>query len=223
MCQEFGEDIMRHIHDAPTQISEPYRINGRLFSDYICACGNKFTARTNHVTSGNTISCGCYSGKRTHGKSRTKLYNVWLNMKNRCINPNNAAYVNYGGKGIIVCQSWINDYQAFFDWSMENGYQEGLSIDRVNPEGNYDQSNCRWTDKITQNTNTRLIHITNKSGYRGVSFYAPSQKWRACIQVQNKTHHIGLFVDKKDAALVRDAYIITNKLPHPLNFKVINE
>ena len=76
-------------------------------------------------------------------------------MKQRCSNPNHKSYHNYGGRGIIVCDEWKNNYQAFYDWSMNNGYKEGLSIDRINNNGNYEPSNCRWTDKITQNNNTR--------------------------------------------------------------------
>jgi hypothetical protein len=180
-------------------------------------------ARHKHAVPAQIGEADKVNGKRTHGMSRTKLYSVWLSMKNRCVNSNDKSYKNYGGKGVIVCKSWRDDYQAFFDWSMENGYREGLSIDRINTDGNYEPSNCRWTDRLTQNTNTRLIHSTNKSGYRGVSFYATYQRWRASIQVCKKTHFIGYFDDATAAALARDAYVISNNLPHPLNFEVAYE
>lgn len=90
-----------------------------------------------------------------HGKYKTKLYTVYRNMKQRCLNPNNKAYQRYGGRGITICEEWLgkNGFMTFYRWAIENGYSEGLSIDRENNDGNYTPDNCRWVDSFVQNNN----------------------------------------------------------------------
>lgn len=78
-----------------------------------------------------------------HGKKNTRLYRIWLQMKNRCFNIRTNRYKDYGGRGITVCDEWKNDFTKFYDWSILNGYQENLTIDRINNDGNYEPSNCR--------------------------------------------------------------------------------
>ena len=90
-------------------------------------------------------SCGCHWIK--HGGEGTKLYKVWAGMKQRILNPNSKFYGNYGGRGITICPEWANDYIAFRDWALNNEYKEGLFIDRVNPDENYEPSNCRFLTK----------------------------------------------------------------------------
>ena len=127
----------------------------------LCDCGNETIVLTTNLTSKRILSCGCLKLEKlierstTHNQRHTKLYEVWKTMKQRCLNPNHKSYHNYGGRGIIVCDEWKNNYQAFYEWSMNNGYKEGLSIDRINNDGNYEPSNCRWADRITQCNNTR--------------------------------------------------------------------
>ena len=84
-----------------------------------------------------------------------RLYRTWKNMRNRCKNPNNRSYHKYGGRGIKVCDEWDRNYNYFEKWSLENGYADNLSIDRINANGNYEPSNCRWADKHTQDNNKR--------------------------------------------------------------------
>lgn len=111
------------------------------------------------VTS-NTKSCGCLKKDRLtkHGKSRTKLYDIHQQMLARCYNPNSKNYEKYGKNGINVCDEWRNKnwFSNFYDWPMLNGYSDGLTIDRINTYGNYEPSNCRWTDYETQNTNLKM-------------------------------------------------------------------
>lgn len=95
------------------------------------------------------------SQKATHGLSRTKIYGVWHTMKSRCFNPNNKKYKNYGGRGITMCDKWANDFMAFYVWAMSNGYQEGLSIDRIDNDRGYCPGNCRFVDAKTQANNMR--------------------------------------------------------------------
>lgn len=90
-----------------------------------------------------------------HGLRKTKLYTVWSHMKDRCNNPRKDTYPYYGGRGIKVCAEWINNFKAFYDWSMANGYKEGLTLDRINTDGDYEPNNCRWITTKEQANNRR--------------------------------------------------------------------
>lgn len=90
---------------------------------------------------------------KTHGHSKTKLYGVWLGMKRRCYYQHDKRYQHYGGRGIIVCDEWRKDYTAFESWAINNGYKQGLSIDRIDNNGNYCPANCRWATTSQQNRN----------------------------------------------------------------------
>lgn len=100
---------------------------------------------------------------KLHGGKGEHLYEVWCSMKQRCYNPNNSRYDRYGGRGITICDEWLHDYAAFRAWSLGNGYEDnmGLSIDRIDNDGNYEPNNCRWTDIMTQADNkSSNIQIT---------------------------------------------------------------
>ena len=101
----------------------------------------------------------------THGESHsTKLYRVWCGMKERCSNPHNKSYKNYGGKNITVCEEWEKSYEAFREWAYANGYKQGLTIDRINTEKGYCPDNCRWVDTATQNRNYSRNHNITYNG-----------------------------------------------------------
>ena len=130
-----------------------------------CDCGNITYTMTSNLTSYSVISCGCVQRKKaydicmkrniTHGFSKKeRLYFIWKSMKQRCLNPHNKEYKNYGGRGISVCKEW-NDYTVFKEWALSNGYNLKLSIDRIDNNGNYCPENCRWTTKAIQNSNKR--------------------------------------------------------------------
>ena len=130
----------------------------------LCDCGNTTTVRAPDLKRGITQSCGCLHrellAKRRykHGESNrnlTRLYNLWLNMKRRCDNPDHTKYKYYGGKGISVCDEWRGNYSAFKSWAILNGYQDNLSIDRINNNGNYEPNNCQW---ITMSENSIKSH-----------------------------------------------------------------
>ena len=135
-----------------------------------CDCGKVKNVRQPDLRAGRTKSCGCMRHdmlmqKNTiHGLSDTRICGIWRSMKDRCSNPNNKAYCNYGGRGIKVCDEWFNSLEKFYQWSMENGYAEDLSIDRIDNDGNYEPENCRWVDRKIQNRNKRSNHIIEYKG-----------------------------------------------------------
>lgn len=102
----------------------------------------------------------------THGKSNTRLYRIYKTMKCRCYNKNREEYPNYGGRGIKVCDEWLNDFMVFYNWAMDNGYKEDLTIDRIDNNKGYSPANCRWVDKKIQACNTRR---NLKLTYNGVT------------------------------------------------------
>ena len=134
----------------------------------ICSCGKETVVTGYKLRSGWTKSCGCLqeqhrkSGiRKTHGMTDTKLYIIWQNMKHRCNDPNNNMFANYGGRGIKVCDEWMSGFEPFLKWALGPGYQEGLSIERIDVNGNYTPENCKWITMQQQWLNrTDSHHLT---------------------------------------------------------------
>ena len=157
-----------------------------------CDCGNFKTTNISSLTRGLCKSCGCLRKENTasmfkkHGYRNTKLYAVYCTMKARCYNPNSEQYKYYGANGVRIYNEWLADFKTFYDWSIENGYKEGLSIDRIDVNGNYEPSNCRWVDIVSQaNNKTNNIVITHNgethtiaewSDITGISYTALYQR-----------------------------------------------
>ena len=118
----------------------------------ICDCGNEAFVIANCLKRGGTKSCGCLHDETArerrfiHGEGKTKLYRMWRGMKTRCLDKGSPFYHRYGGNGRKICKEWLN-YLGFRDWALKNGYQEGLSIDRIDNNGDYEPSNCQWLTK----------------------------------------------------------------------------
>lgn len=135
-----------------------------------CDCGNTVLVRANMLKHGRTKSCGCLRAesnilkKTTHGKSGTRLYAVWSGMKGRCYNPNNHNYKRYGMRGIVVCDSWRDSFENFSDWAISHGYQPGLSIERIDNDGNYCPENCTWSNTKGQNNNRSVSRNFSYNG-----------------------------------------------------------
>ena len=135
-----------------------------------CDCGNAKTVEGRMLRDGKTTSCGCYHKEvvsklfTKHKAKGTQLYTAWRNLKSRTSNPNSPDYKWYGGRGITVCDEWKNDYIAFEKWAVENGFSSGLTIDRIDPDGNYEPSNCRWIPQEKQQRNRRSNAILTMNG-----------------------------------------------------------
>ena len=133
----------------------------------VCDCGNEIVADGYNIKYAHTTSCGCVQkertskANRTHGNRNTRLYRIWNCMKNRCYRKSYHAFDHYGGRGIKVCDEWKDDFQAFYKWAMSNGYEDNLSIDRVDNDKGYSPDNCRWATMADQNKNKRA-----KNGYK---------------------------------------------------------
>lgn len=167
-----------------------------------CDCGNEIRARQSNLIKGAHASCGAYGCKKTnwkHGMRQTDIYKKYYDIHTRCGDKNNPLY---GGRGISVCDEWSGEdgFKNFMNWSMANGYKEGLSLDRIDVNGNYCPDNCRWTDMEMQSRNKRLLRA-NKTGYAGV--YLKDGKYAAQINVDKKRLHLGTFSTIKEAAIAR--------------------
>lgn len=137
-----------------------------------CVCGNETIKTTQALRNGKSISCGCYRIEKTkafattHGLSKTRLYDTYLCMKARCYKPSTTYYENYGGRGIKVCDEWLNSFETFYKWAMENGYKDNLTIERKDNNGDYCPENCTWITQAEQNRNRRTSHFVTYNGQK---------------------------------------------------------
>ena len=134
-----------------------------------CECGNTAHILGDHLKGRLTKSCGCLSAELSaqrckHHGYRERLYRIWTAMKQRCCNPKAHSYSRYGGRGITVCDEWMCDYKAFYDWALASGYQDDLSIDRIDNDKGYSPDNCRWATSKEQNRNRRINHNITING-----------------------------------------------------------
>ena len=178
-----------------------------------CDCGTVKVIRVDHLTSGATISCGCSHHdpkNRTHGGSWTRLFKAWSKMRQRCENPSDSGYANYGGRGISVCAEWQR-YESFRDWSLANGYADNLTIDRIDNDGPYAPDNCRWTTAARQANNRRTTVWIEAFGERkSMADWAHDPRCSVSYQALNDRLERGMPAEKA----------ITQPVMHPHDYRL---
>ena len=179
---------------------------------YLCTCGREFK----RIVNNKNHKCGCTIPIIKTPESK-RLNRIYQNIKSRCYNKKFKRYSDYGERGIEVCQEWLHSFDNFYNWSLANGYEENLTIDRVNNNGNYEPKNCRWENLYIQNQNSRLLSSRNKSGYRGVSFNKKDKVYYSKITLFGKTVHLGSYREVLEAAKAYDTYAVENNLHHTIN------
>lgn len=188
-----------------------------------CDCGKLWSGATRSLTRGRTRSCGCLSIEvtrhraLTHGGCGTRLHSIWKNMRSRCSNQKAPNYQYYGGEGVRVCEAW-QDFMKFQTWALANGYEEHLTIDRKDGKKGYSPGNCRFVTQQLNVCNRRLIGVNNTTGFRGVYLIKPSYTFRAGVVYKNTAYGREGFPTAEAAAKFRDALVVVNGWPLPLNF-----
>lgn len=151
------------------------RANGKTRTNWLCLCdcGKHIIVESSNLVYGNSRSCGCLKhenikeiGKKniTHGMTNTRIYRIWGKIKDRCLNKKCRDYPYYGGRGITIFTEWEKSFQSFYNWSIKNGYKDNLTIDRIDVNGNYEPSNCRWATWIQQENNKRTTIFVEYKG-----------------------------------------------------------
>ncbi len=166
----------------------------RAYWDCACDCGNSTTVRGDHLKEGRVSSCGCFHDdiKTTHGMSRSPEYFCWTNMKARCADPSNKHFKNYGGRGIIICPTWLESFENFFA-DMGPIPEPGLTLERIDNERGYFKDNCTWATRAEQVRNRRnsILHTIG-----GETLCL--KDWCARLNV---SYHMALYYKRKGVAI----------------------
>lgn len=158
-----GHDLVGKVFGSLQVVAKLDRrcANGDVYWRCKCECGKEKEYPSSALLGGFCVHCGCKTTKKKklkeemHGYSHTALYRIWAGMRDRCTNTRSTGYRYYGAKGVKVCEEWNSSFIFFHEWAINNGYKEGLSIDRINPFGNYEPNNCRWVTLSEQAFNKR--------------------------------------------------------------------
>ena len=182
------------------------RKSGKKDTQWLCKCdcGNAKIVKTSNLRSKSVRSCGCYAKEisskvhKKHGLTHTKLFEIWHGMRRRCLSKTHKNYKDYGGRGIKICSKWP-DFKNFYDWALSNGYKKGLTIDRINVNGNYEPSNCRWaTQKEQQNNRRNNVRIT----YQGQTMTLTQLAEKYNIKMATLRGRLNKGLDLEDALFI---------------------
>lgn len=191
-------------------IKESEKTYGQVMWLCKCDCGKTKSINGNSLRRGISTSCGCYRLEQSnvachkHGLSNTRLHKIWRDMISRCYSVGDYHGEWYREKGIIICDEWKENFQAFYDWSVANGYSDKLTIDRIDNDKGYSPDNCRWIT-ILEQCHNRGIFKNNKSGCSGVHFEKDTKLWRATITINYKVIRLGRYKKLDDAIAARKA------------------
>lgn len=156
----------------------------RTYFTVRCDCGNTKDILAHNVKK-NVKSCGCKSNEMKlqikHGGWKTRIYQTYQDMKQRCYNPNTQCYHRYGGRGITVCDEWLESFENFRDWAYSNGYTDELTIERINNDGNYEPSNCKWETNENQQKNKS----NNPNPNKGEDHHGAKLNWNIVREIRN--------------------------------------
>lgn len=183
------------------KLSEKHR-TGQTLWRCVCHCGTEVDVPTSRLVNGNKKSCGCLAKDTarekatTHGMHGTKLYSIWESMRRRCNDVNHDNYQHYGGSGIAVFEEWDNNPSAFFKWALDNGYREGLSLDRKCNGLGYSPENCRFINRTCQGLNKNITSITYRVGNQ-------KNPYSVYIGLLCKRYYFGAFKTEAEALSIR--------------------
>ncbi len=185
-----------------------------------CECGNKKIVSQSSLSKGASESCGCLHKKRvsSHGLSRHPLYRIIIGMIQRCYNPKDTGYHNYGGREIKVFEKWKHNKESFVKWALEHGWEKGLVIDRINGDGNYEPSNVRFIT-IAGNSANKRKQPNNTTGYTGIlqrKYHKKNNTYACRLSINGVEKQLGVFKSKKEALKIRNQFIIDNNLYHAI-------
>lgn len=197
--RKFGKlEVLEHSH---------YK-NGKHYWKCKCECGNiaNKAKSSSDLKSGKVRSCGCLrdemfsiNRRKTHGKSKTRLFRIWSSMLQRCYYKNGNAYKDYGARGIEVCEEWRRDFEQFHSWAIGNGYEPDLTIDRIDNNKGYSEDNCRWATYEEQNRNRRNNVIIE---YEGESFFISDLATKLGLNKTTLSNRIKSGWEEKELAMV---------------------
>lgn len=158
-------NLAGHRYGRLTVLKYAHTLKGVSWWVCVCDCGNERTIRSNSLRTNNTTSCGCLQKEKhvelvtRHGFSKERLYRTWTDIKSRCFNPNTGYYSEYGGRGITMCVEWREDFVVFREWALNNGYEDDLTIERLDVDGDYTPRNCTWIPMSAQGFNRRATRF----------------------------------------------------------------
>lgn len=173
----------------------------RKYYQCICDCGNMKVVLKGNLLAGRTTSCGCYQKERASEASSLpphyrRLRSIFRGMKSRCYDEKCSGYKRYGGRGISICDEWLNNIDSFCKWALDNGYEDGLSIDRIDNDGDYCPSNCRWaTPSIQMSNYSRNVLIEYNGEKKTMSQWAEEYGIRLTT-LHNRLRYLGWSIDK---------------------------